>query len=61
MKEDFDINKKVEEIPVEEIEGFFHEMDLTEGEEKPTSEEKKENSDTEEVEGLEKSNLNNFL
>lgn len=63
----FDINKKVAEIPAEELDGFFHDIDLSEGSEKETKNEdqKGEQKKTEpiEEEDLKKSMLDgaNFL
>ena len=53
----------MEEIPIEELDGFFHEIDLTEGSEKETKnedqkgEEKKPEPTEEETEDLKKSML----
>ena len=55
--EKFDIKKKVAELPSEEFEGFFHNLDLVEGSEEPEKEPevKKPEESTEEI------NPSNFL
>lgn len=53
--EDFDINKKVEEIPVEELDGFFHDIDLE------NEEEVEKEGVSQGGEQIQKSELNHFL